>query len=87
MSSRPSRAASCRCTAAAPWVRELLAHGLVDELILLVVPVILGQGLKLFAGSGPDIALELVESRVDAKGVTIQRYRPGGRPRYPAPSR
>ena len=64
-------------------VRELLAHGLVDEMILLVVPVILGQGLKLFPVSGPDIALELVESRVDAKGVTVQRYRPGGHPRYP----
>jgi dihydrofolate reductase len=68
-------------------VRELLAHDLIDEMILLVVPVILGQGLKLFAGSGPDIALELLESRVDAKGVTIQRYRPAGRPSYPPPRR
>jgi hypothetical protein len=30
-------------------------------------------------GAGPDIALDLVESRVDSKGVTIQVYRPAGR--------
>jgi dihydrofolate reductase len=63
-------------------VRWLLAHDLVDELTLLVVPVILGQGERLFPQDGPDIALELVESRVDSKGVTIQVLRPAGRPRY-----
>jgi dihydrofolate reductase len=63
-------------------IRWLLAHDLVDEMALLVVPVILGQGTRLFPGAGPDIALNLVESRVDAKGVTIQIYRPDGRPEY-----
>lgn len=62
--------------------RWLLAHDLVDEMILLVVPVILGQGARLFPEHGPDRALDLVESRVDAKGVTIQVFRPAGRPRY-----
>ena len=67
-------------------VRWLLAHDLVDELSLLVVPVVLGQGARLFPESGPDIALELIDSRADSKGVTIQVYRPGGRPQYaPAP--
>ena len=43
-------------------------------------------GTRLFPESGPDIALELVDSRADTKGVTIQVYRPGGRPHYaPAP--
>ena len=32
--------------------------------------------------AGPDIALDLVDSRADSKGVTIQVYRPTGRPRY-----
>jgi hypothetical protein len=41
--------------------------------------VILGQGTRLFPDSGPDIALDLVDSRVDSKGVTIQVYRPAGR--------
>jgi dihydrofolate reductase len=63
-------------------IRWLLEHDLVDEMTLLVVPVILGQGTRLFPDAGPDIALDLVESRVDARGVTIQVFRPGGRPEY-----
>jgi hypothetical protein len=46
--------------------------------------VVLGQGARLFPEVGPDIALDLVDSRVDSKGVTIQVYRPTGRPQYPA---
>ena len=63
-------------------IRSLLANDLVDELILITVPVILGQGDRLFAQHGPDRALELVESRVDSKGVTVQVHRPNGRPEY-----
>ena len=63
-------------------IRWLLQHDLVDEMTLLVVPVVLGQGTRLFPQDGPDIALELIESRTDAKGVTIQVYRPNGRPEY-----
>jgi dihydrofolate reductase len=63
-------------------VRWLLGNGLVDEITLLIVPVVLGQGTRLFPGTGPDMALDLVESRADSKGVTIQVYRPAGRPQY-----
>ena len=63
-------------------IRWLLERDLVDEMTLLIVPVVLGQGTRLFADNGPDIALELVDSRVDSKGVTIQVYRPNGRPQY-----
>jgi dihydrofolate reductase len=63
--------------------RSLLANGLVDEMTLIVVPVVLGQGARLFPADGPDLALDLVESRVDSKGVTIQVFRPAGRPQYP----
>ena len=63
-------------------IRSLLEHDLIDEMTLLVVPVVLGQGRRLFADDGPDIALDLVDSRVDAKGVTIQVFRPAGRPHY-----
>jgi dihydrofolate reductase len=59
---------------------KLLANDLVDEMTLIVVPVILGQGERLFPATGPDLALDLIESRVDSKGVTIQIYRPAGRP-------
>lgn len=64
-------------------VRWLLENDLVDELTLMVVPVIVGQGTRLFPEIGPDLALDLVDSRVDSKGVAIQVYRPAGRPVYP----
>jgi dihydrofolate reductase len=63
-------------------IRWLLDNDLVDEITLLIIPVILGQGTRLFPGTGRDMALDLVESRVDSKGVTIQVYRPAGRPQY-----
>src|SRR6266516_136125 len=62
--------------------RWLLANDLVDEITLLIVPVVVGQGTRLFPATGPDIALDLVDSRADSKGVTIQVYRPAGRPQY-----
>jgi len=65
-------------------VRWLLENDLVDEMTLLIVPVVLGQGTRLFPGTGPDLALDLAGSRADSKGVTIQVYRPAGRPRYAA---
>ena len=65
-------------------IRSLLDHDLVDEIQLIIVPVVLGQGTRLFPDAGPDIALDLVDSRTDSKGVTIQVYRPAGRPQYPA---
>jgi dihydrofolate reductase len=66
----------------ATLIRWLLANDLVDEMTLIIVPVILGQGMRLFPDTGPDIALDLVDSRADSKGVTIQVYRPAGRPEY-----
>jgi dihydrofolate reductase len=63
-------------------VRWLLDNDLVDEIILLTYPVVVGQGTRLFPAAGPDTALELVDSRATPGGVTIQLYRPGGRPQY-----
>jgi dihydrofolate reductase len=63
-------------------VRWLLENELVDEINLLVCPVIVGQGARLLPENGPDAALELVDSRVYPKGVTLQVYRPNGRPQY-----
>jgi dihydrofolate reductase len=63
-------------------VRWLFDQQLVDEIILLIYPVVIGQGTRLFPEAGPDLALDLVESRATPKGLTIQVYRPGGRPRY-----
>jgi dihydrofolate reductase len=63
-------------------IRWLLNNQLVDEITLFVCPVIVGQGTRLFPDTGPDAALDLVESRSTPKGVTIQVYRPTGRPQY-----
>jgi dihydrofolate reductase len=63
-------------------VRSLLDDRLVDELTVLTYPVVVGQGTRLFPDAGPDTALELAGSRATAGGVTIQVYRPTGRPEY-----
>jgi dihydrofolate reductase len=63
-------------------IRWLLDNDLVDEMNLLTYPVVVGQGTRLFPDTGPDLALELVESRVTPGGVIIQVYRPAGRPEY-----
>jgi dihydrofolate reductase len=63
-------------------IRWLLENDLVDEMNLLVVPVVVGQGTRLFPDNGPDMALDLVESRAFPKGITLQVYRPAGRPQY-----
>ena len=63
-------------------IRWLLANDLVDGINLLTYPLVVGQGRRLFPDTGPDIALEPVESRATPSGVTIQVYRPAGRPQY-----
>ena len=71
--------------------RWLLDNHLVDEINLLVCPVVVGQGTRLFPDAGLDMALDLVDSRAYPKGITLQVYRPAGRPQYardvPTPSR
>jgi dihydrofolate reductase len=61
-------------------IQWLLGNDLVDEMELMVVPVILGQGARLFANSGREIRMQLVETHTDSKGVMIQTYRPTGLP-------
>ena len=63
-------------------VRWLVDNDLVDEITLLTYPLVVGQGTRLFPATGPDLALELVDSRATPSGVTIQVYRPTGRPQY-----
>jgi dihydrofolate reductase len=63
-------------------IRWLLDNQLVDEITLFTFPVVVGQGTRLFRDTGPDMALDLVDSRATPKGLTIQVYRPTGRPLY-----
>jgi dihydrofolate reductase len=62
--------------------RWLLDNGLVDEINLFIFPVVVGQGTRLFPHTGQDLALQQIRSRTTPSGVTIQAYRPTGRPRY-----
>ena len=60
-------------------LRWLLERDLVDELNLQIYPVVVGEGMRLFAERGRTHGLTLVESRSTSSGVAIQVYRPAGR--------
>jgi dihydrofolate reductase len=63
-------------------VRWLMENDLVDEVILITYPVVIGQGTRLFPDAGPDRAFELIESQDTSGGVVIQVYKVAGRPEY-----
>jgi dihydrofolate reductase len=63
-------------------IRWLLDRRLVDQIVLLTYPVIVGQGTRLFPAAGPDRGLELVDLQSTPMGLTIHTYRTTGRPRY-----
>lgn len=56
----------------------LLEHELADEIVLLVFPVLLGAGKRLFAAGTPPRELKLVSSKATSSGVIISTYKPGG---------
>ena len=56
-------------------VRTLLRAGLVDELSLLVHPIVVGTGRRLFEDDGPQVRLEFVDCKVFSTGVVHQVYR------------
>jgi dihydrofolate reductase len=57
-------------------VRTLLREGLVDELRLMIEPVLLGGGKTIFAGDGVLRTLELVSAVTSPTGVVLATYRP-----------
>lgn len=58
----------------ATLVQTLIQHDLVDEYSLLVYPIVLGAGKKLFREGMAKLTLKLVESRPTSTGVVILRY-------------
>lgn len=56
----------------------LLASGLADELVLIVIPVLLGTGKRLFAEGTPPQELRVVRTRTGTSGVTVNTYSPAG---------
>jgi dihydrofolate reductase len=65
--------------ASADLVSALMEHGLVDEYRLMVFPVVLGSGKRLFGGGTDTTALELVSTETFGSGVVVLTYRPPGR--------
>jgi dihydrofolate reductase len=63
----------------AQLVQTLLAHDLVDELRLMVYPVVLGSGKRLFGDSSDMKGLRLKDSRTVGDGVLILTYEPAGK--------
>jgi dihydrofolate reductase len=60
-------------------VRSLLPRNLVDEFVLLIHPLLLGSGRRLFPSSGSDLfAFRLIDSATTATGVMIGTYQPAG---------
>jgi dihydrofolate reductase len=62
--------------------RTLMERELIDEYRLLIYPVVLGTGRRLFADGTRPTALRLVESKTTGAGVTLNVYEPAGRPTY-----
>lgn len=56
----------------------LLEHGLADEVLLVVYPVLLGTGKRVFANGTPPRALELVSTKAMPTGIIFSNYKPAG---------
>ncbi len=56
-------------------VRSLMRASLIDELVLLIHPLVLGAGRRLFADDGTYAALKLVDTKTSTTGVIIATYR------------
>jgi len=56
----------------------LLAHGLADEVLLLVFPVLMGRGKRFFSDSVDPCQLALVSTKAASSGIVMSTYRPVG---------
>jgi dihydrofolate reductase len=66
----------------ATLIRALMEHGLVDEYRLLIHPVVLGNGKRLFADGTTPAALKLTGTKTTSRGVVAHVYEPAGEPAY-----
>ncbi len=57
-------------------VQSLMRHNLVDEYVLLIHPLVLGSGRRLFPDGGAFAALRLVDTKTTTTGVVIATYQP-----------
>jgi dihydrofolate reductase len=62
--------------------QTLMAHDLVDKLHLVVFPVVLGTGMRLFPQGARPTAFQHIEARTTGAGAAIRTYELAGRPQY-----
>jgi dihydrofolate reductase len=60
-------------------VQTLMRHDLIDEYRLMINPVVLGKGKRLFREGIPKNSLQLIDSETSSTGVLIATYQPGER--------
>lgn len=66
------------CDGGAEIVNELLKHRLFDELVISIVPVLVGNGIKLFQDGRPEQDLELLSSKLFDTGLVQVHYKMNG---------
>ena len=78
ISATPARPAVTRMTPSSVLIHALLAHGLIDELRLIIAPLMLGKGKRLFDDGSAPRSLKLVKSGVTQRGTLLANYEPAG---------
>lgn len=63
------------CDGGAQVINELLHEDLVDEMIISIIPILLGKGIRLFADGRPQQVLELVHTQTFDTGLVQLHYR------------
>lgn len=63
------------CDGGAEVINELLKHNLIDEFIISVIPVLLGNGTRLFKDGRPEQALEFITAKTFETGLAQLHYK------------
>ncbi len=63
------------CDGGAEIVNELLKHNLIDEFIISIIPILVGNGTKLFNDSRPELKLELISTKQFESGLVQLHYK------------
>lgn len=63
------------CDGGAEVINELLKYDLIDDLIISVIPILLGSGTRLFKDGRPEQTLEFIKAKTFEKGLAQLHYR------------
>lgn len=72
---KSKRGKNIYCDGGAEIANELMKNNLIDEYIISVIPILLGEGIKLFNDGRPEQRLELLSTKQFAKGLTQLHYK------------